>query len=154
MGYYDEDTGEYIGYDPIEAHDRRVFEETYFKKFVPTTEKLLEQLYYRGMVDESKKYIPEPECNKDDFLSQYMHGLEKMMYNSVGDLRKSMELIAEDIVKNKNKKRLIHTTREHIVREGTHTHILYEYDDENVLKVLGVFWDEHLANKIMEYLNE
>ena len=150
MCYYDEDTDGYVGhdrgYDPIEEYERRVFEETHYKKFVPTTEKLLEQLYYRGMIDESKKYIPEPECNKDDFLSQYMHGLEKVMYDSAGDLRKSMELIAEDIIKNKNKKRLIHTTREHIVREGTQTHILYEYDDENDLKVLGVFWDEHLAN--------
>ena len=154
MSYYDNDIGEYVGFDPYDAYEKRIHEEKYHKQYVPTTKDLLDKLYYRSMIDESKKYIEEPSYDGDDFFEAYMTGFEKVLYDSWGDVKKTMELIVEDTVKNKCKARVLHTDKEHIVREGTSTYILYERDINEGLKVLGVFYDETLANKVMDYLNE
>ena len=148
MAYYD-DNGEYVGYDPYEAHDRRVHEEQYHKENVPNTEELARHIYYRGIVEESKKYIEEPVYDGDDFFEAYLTGFEKVMYDSWGDPQKTLELMAKDTVKNKDPPRLIATDKEHIVREGTGTWIVYKITTEG-FKILGVFYDERYAEKFIK----
>lgn len=149
MSYYDEDTGEYVGYDPYEAHDRRLLEEKYNHTNVPTPKELISHLYYRGMVEKSKKYIEEPSYDGDDFLTAYMTGFAKACYDAFGDLGKAMELISEDTMRNEGKARVIRTEKEHITREGMESFIVYMRVDGE-LEVLGVFYDEKYADKFID----
>lgn len=148
MAYYD-DNDEYVGYDPYDAHDKRVHEEQYHKAKVPTTEELARHIYYQGIVEESKKCIKEPSYDGDDFFEAYMTGFEKLMYDSLGDPQKTLELMAKDTVKNKDKPRLIATDKEHIIREGTETWIVYKITPEG-FNILGVFYDEGCAEKFIK----
>ena len=151
MSYYDDDG--YVGYDPYEAHDRRVHEERYHKSKVPTTEELARHIYYQGLIDESKKYAKEPEYDGDDFFEAYMTGFEKVLYDAWGDPKKTLELMAKDTVENKDQPRLIATTKEHIIREGTETWIIYKITPEG-FKVLGVFYDEEYAEEFIKHLKK
>lgn len=152
MAYYDDHEG-YVGYDPYDAHDRRVHEERYHKSEVPTTKELTQTLYYRGIVEESKKYRDEPSYDGDDFFTAYMAGFEKVIYESLGDPQKTMGLLAKDAVKNKDTPRLIATDKEHIIKEGMKTWIVYKINDGG-LTVLGVFYDERYAEKFIKTIEE
>lgn len=151
MSYYDEDKG-YVGYDPYEAHDRRVHEEMYHKSKVPTVQELMDSKISRDYIEQSKKFIEEPVCEGDDFHDVYMYGFEKLMYDSFGDLGKSIELSAKDHFENKGLIRLWATSEEHIVRENTETFIVYrvDYPDE----VIAVFFNKEKADKYVDMLNK
>lgn len=120
---------------------------------MPTTEELARHIYYQGLIDESKKYAKEPEYDGDDFFEAYMTGFEKVLYDAWGDPKKTLELMAKDTVENKDQPRLIATTKEHIIREGTETWIIYKITPEG-FKVLGVFYDEEYAEEFIKHLKE
>lgn len=151
MSYYDEDTGEYVGYDPIEEHDRRVHREQYHKSEVPTVQELLGSKISRDYIEQSKKFKEEPVCESNDFHEQYMHGFEKVFYDVLGDLPKAIELSAKDHNQNKGQVRLWSTSKEHIVPEGTETYIVYRVGCPD--EVIGVFFKKEDAVQYRDLLN-
>lgn len=144
MSYYDEDKG-YVGYDPLEAAEERIHKEQFHKEYVPSTEELLCKLYHQHFTEESKKLTSEPVSSGDWLLD----GLSKSLYDSIGDIRKRFELIAEDHLNHNGELRLCSTTSEHIIPEGMESHILYLTTSEG-LKVMGVFFDKDFAEKIIK----
>ncbi len=93
--------------------------------------------------------MKEPSYDGDDLFEAYMTGFEKVIYESWGDPQKTLELMAKDTVKNKDKPRLIATDKEHIIREGTETWIVYNITPEG-FNILGVFYDEGCAEKFIK----
>ena len=144
MSYYDEDKG-YVGYDPLEAAEERIHKEQFHKEYVPSTEELLCKLYHHHFTEESKKLTSEPVSSGDWLLD----GLSKSLYDSIGDIRKRFELIAEDHLKHNDELRLCSTTSEHMICEGKESQILYKTTHDG-LKVMGVFLDKDYAEKIIK----
>lgn len=147
MSYYTE--GGYVGYDPYEEHDRNKHKELYHKSEVPATKELVEYLDYKSIVDESKKYSKKPEPDSDEFMDVYFASLENIVYESMGDPHKTLELSIEDSIKNNNVPKLIETEKEHIIREGVETFIVYMKVDGEII-VLGVFYDRSYAEDFLE----
>ena len=151
MSYYDNDTGEYVGFDPIEyAEERQHIREHHISE-VPTTRELINHIYYRGFIEKSKEYINKPVCD-DDFMSVYMHGFNEIVYDSFGSPQKAFELIAKDRLEHLNEFRIIHTNHDHRVTMGTDTGIVYQNkeDDDGGIEVIGVFYDEEYANQFIK----
>lgn len=142
MSYYD-DNGKYVGFDPIEYAEEHKIE-------VPTTQELLKHIYYRCFIEKSKEYINEPVCDDDDFMSVYMYGFNKIIYDSFGSPVKSLELIAKDSLEHLNEFRIIHTNHDHMVPIGTDTWIVYQNKEDGGVEVIGVFYDEEYANQFIK----
>lgn len=150
MSYYTED--DYVGYDPQEEHDRRIHKEIYHKSEVPTTKELMDTIYTQQFINKSKKSTPKPICDSEDYMERYLSSFEECVYNAIGDLPTTMELILKDKVKNQNTHRIIETNKEHIVRDGTDTYIVYRVDTSN--NVLGVFFNKEDAVQFINMKNQ
>ena len=150
MSYYDHDAGEYVGFDPVEYSDKRRHKEMYHKSEVKTTQELLEDLYHKRMVEKCKEMIEEPVCDSEDFFDNYLFSFEKMMYDIVGDLHKTLELTVKDKLKNKDEVRFFETDKEHIIRENMTSFIVYQVDSP--VKLLGVFFNKEDAENYVNFL--
>ena len=150
MSYYDNDTGEYVGFDPIEYAEEQQHIREHYKSEVPTTQELINHIYYRCFIEKSKEYISEPVCDDDDFMSVYMHGFDKVIYDSFGSPKKAFELIAKDHLEHLNEFRIIHTNHDHRVTMGTDTWIVYQNKEDGGVEVIGVFYDEEYANQFIK----
>lgn len=155
MAYYDEDLGYVPDPDPREVHDKRRHEKDYHKSEVSTTKELVERLSYDYFLDESKEIRKRNESSeKQSFESNDMlSSFNEAFSNAFTDMEMATKLYLKDMIKNKDEVRIISTSKEHIIREGTETYIVYK-NSLFEAEVLGVFFNKEDAVKFKELIKK